>query len=73
MLQIYARLSGRSGPFVLTPHGLYRLSDPQAVRPGRLHRNTYHPFGLWAWIVDVLPDPGLSCLPSSPYERNPQS
>ena len=43
MRQIWLELSRASLPFVLTPDGAFRLANPQAWCPGRLHLVEYSP------------------------------
>jgi hypothetical protein len=58
MKQIYVELPGRSTPWpwVLTPDGLFRLANPRAVSPGRVHLVEYHPHDQFATVVAVRID-----------------
>ncbi len=53
MRQIWVELSRASWPFVLTPDGAFRLANPQAWCPGRLHLIEYMPLGHFATIVAI--------------------
>ena len=43
---------------VLTPHGLFRLSNPEAIVPGRIHLVRYEPLDQFATIVAVAVQSG---------------
>jgi hypothetical protein len=45
MKQIYIELPGQNAPWpwVLTSDGLFKLANPRAVSPGRVHLVEYHP------------------------------
>ena len=57
MRQIWVELTRVSLPFVLTPDGIFRLANPQAWCPGRLHLIEYMPFDQFATIVAITLDP----------------
>lgn len=61
MKQIYVELPGHSTPWpwVLTPDGLFRLANPRAVSPGRVHLVEYHPHDQFATVVAVRIDSGV--------------
>ncbi len=40
-------------PFVTTPHGQFRLENPTAFHPGRVHVIEYYPSDQWARIVET--------------------
>jgi hypothetical protein len=44
---------GRWQGYVLTPHCLFRLANPDAIMPGRMHVVRYHPYDQFADIVAV--------------------
>ncbi len=44
-------------PFVTTPHGQFRLSNPTAFRPGRAHVIEYYPLDQWARIIETADTP----------------
>lgn len=52
MIELFLELRRRHHS-VLTPHGLFRLANPEAVMPGRLHLLRYHIFGQFAQIVAI--------------------
>jgi hypothetical protein len=39
--------------YVLTPHGLFRLANPDAIVPGRIHMIRYDPSDQFAEIIAV--------------------
>jgi hypothetical protein len=53
-------------PFVVTPHGQFRLSNPTAFLPGHVHIVEYYPLNQWARIVETKTTDGDLCteLPS---------
>ena len=57
MRQIWVELSRASLPYVLTPHGAFRLANPHAWCPGRLHLVEYTPFDQFANIVAIAISP----------------
>ena len=44
-------------PFVATPHGQFRLSNPTAFHPGRAHVIEYFPLDQWARIIATTDAP----------------
>jgi hypothetical protein len=52
MLDLYVAFARRQD-HVLTPHGLFRLANPDAIVPGRIHVVRYHPFDQFATIVAI--------------------
>ncbi len=44
-------------PFVTTPHGQFRLSNPMAFRPGHAHVVEYFPLDQWASIIETADAP----------------
>ena len=44
-------------PFVMTPHGQYRLENPTAFRLGRAHVVEYFPLDQWARIIETADAP----------------
>jgi hypothetical protein len=66
MLDLYIAFARRQD-HVLTPHGLFRLANPDAIVPGRIHVVRYHPFDQFAVIVAV----GM-CLADGVLPHNPR-
>ena len=62
MPQIYVEIARSSLPYVLTPDGMFRLSNPLAWCPGRLLLVEYQPSDQYATITAVClfrpADPG---------------
>ena len=53
MERIQVSLGLFAPPFVTTPHGQFRLSNPTAFRPGRAHVIEYFPLDQWARIIET--------------------
>jgi len=57
MCELYVPFQ-RGQEHVLTPHGLFRLSNPEAIVPGRIHLVRYEPLDQFATIVAVAVECG---------------
>ncbi len=53
MIEVQMTLDVHPGQFVLLPHGLFRLANPEAVVPGRVHVFRYSPLDQFTTIVAV--------------------
>ena len=53
MTEVEMTLNTHPGEFVLLPHGLFRLTNPQAVVRGRVHVFRYFPTDQFATIVAI--------------------
>ena len=53
MIEVQMTLDVHPGQFVLLPHGLFRLTNPEAVVRGRIHVFRYSPQGQFTTIVAV--------------------
>ena len=58
MIEVHMTLDGHPGQFVLLPHGLFRLANPEAVVCGRDHVFRYCPLDQFTTIVAVGLSPG---------------
>ena len=58
MIELRITLDVHPGQFVLLPHGLFRLANPEAVVCGRVHVFRYCPFDQFTTIVAVGLAPG---------------
>jgi hypothetical protein len=58
MIEVQMTLDVHPGQFVLLPHGLFRLTNPQAVVRGRVHVFRYCPFDQFTTIVAIGLSPG---------------
>ena len=61
-------LDSHPGNHVLLPDGMYRLANPSAVVPGRVHVFRFDLFGTDATVVAVGILPTLGCS-SAPQHR----
>ena len=53
MIEVELLLDDHPGQFVLLPHGLFRLANPEAVVRGRVHVFRYSPLTQFTTIVAV--------------------
>ena len=53
MITTKVLLDRHPGPFILLKDGVFRLANPGAIAPGRLHTLQYNPFLPWATVVAV--------------------
>ena len=53
MIEVQMTLDVHPGQFVLLPDGLFRLVNPEAVVPGRMHVFRYSPLDQFTTIVAV--------------------
>ena len=53
MIEVEMLLDVPPGQFVLLPHGLFRLANPEAVVRGRVHVFRYSPLDQFTTIVAV--------------------
>jgi hypothetical protein len=53
MIEVDLLLDDHPGQFVLLPHGLFRLTNPEAVVRGRVHVFRYSPLDQFTTIVAV--------------------
>ena len=53
MIEVELLLGEHPGQFVLLPHGLFKLANPEAVVRGRVHVFRYGPLDQFTTIVAV--------------------
>ena len=54
MITVDVFLDRHQGRFILLKDGLFRLINPEAILPGRLHAIQYNPFLPWATVGAVV-------------------
>jgi hypothetical protein len=58
MIEVQMTLDVHPGQFVLLPHGLFRLANPEAVVRGRVHVFRYCSLDQFTTIVAIGLSPG---------------